>query len=104
LWDTHQGPAITPPTFLLLDEPFTGLDLALKIHLLNEIRQLSAAQGASILLVTHDPMEAMALCYRAVVLEGSKVYEAGVLKDLFDAPKSETLQLFKSHVSMLPRR
>jgi iron(III) transport system ATP-binding protein len=85
------------PSFLLLDEPFSGLDLVTKTKLLEEIAALAVAQKLTIVLVTHDPMEATTLCRSALVLENGHVGEAGTLEDLLHAPRSEMLRVFRSH-------
>ncbi len=85
------------PAFLLLDEPFVGLDLILKARLLAEVAALASRQDLTLLLVTHDPGEAVALCRSAVVLDHGRVVEAGVLGDLLRAPRSELLRVFREH-------
>lgn len=86
------------PTYLLLDEPFSGLDLVTKAALLKEISALAANRKLTIILVTHDPVEATALCRSALVLENGCVQEDGVLEDLLRTPRSETLRVFRSHL------
>jgi ABC-type Fe3+/spermidine/putrescine transport system ATPase subunit len=82
------------PKILLLDEPFASLDIAAKSRLYDEIRRLCAELALTLVLVSHDPLEAAALCARAAVLEEGRVVEAGALRDLLAAPKSETLRSF----------
>lgn len=88
----------TRPTFLFLDEPFAGLDLAMKTNLLSEILALAEQHQFTILLVSHDPVEVTALCSSAIVLDQSKVVEAGKLEELLHRPQSETLRVFRDHV------
>jgi ABC-type Fe3+/spermidine/putrescine transport system ATPase subunit len=85
------------PTFLFLDEPFTSLDLVLRTRLLHEISDLAARGQVTLVLVTHDPLEATALCRGAVVLESGRAVEAGALADLLTAPRSEILKVFRDH-------
>jgi ABC-type Fe3+/spermidine/putrescine transport system ATPase subunit len=85
------------PSFLLLDEPFAGLDLVTKARLLEEIATLAAAQHVTVILVTHDPYEATTLCRSALVLAQGRVAEAGTLKDLLHVPQSEILRVFRRH-------
>lgn len=49
------------PSLLLLDEPFTGMDDQLKAQLIEELRRLTAEDGITILIATHDTREAEAL-------------------------------------------
>jgi ABC-type Fe3+/spermidine/putrescine transport system ATPase subunit len=87
------------PAFLLMDEPYAGLDLVLKSRLLPEVRRLAALQDMTVILVTHDPLEAMSLCRSAVVLDQGKIVEAGPWTDLLDAPRSELLRVFHDEFS-----
>jgi ABC-type Fe3+/spermidine/putrescine transport system ATPase subunit len=92
----------TRPAFLLLDEPFAGLDLVVKTRLLREISQL-ATQQLTIVLVTHDPWEATVLCQSGVVLGASgRVEESGPLADLLRKPRSEMLKVFAEHMREVP--
>jgi ABC-type Fe3+/spermidine/putrescine transport system ATPase subunit len=94
------------PTYLLLDEPFSGLDLVTKTSLLTDIALLVAAQHCTIVLVTHDPLEATTLCRAALVLDEGRVVEAGPFEALLQTPRSETLRVFCSHLggATLPLR
>jgi iron(III) transport system ATP-binding protein len=87
------------PTFLLLDEPYTGLDLVLKSRLLAEVRELAAVQDMTVILVTHDPLEAMALCRWAVVLDQGRLVEAGPFAQLLREPRSDLLRVFRDEFS-----
>jgi len=87
------------PSFLLLDEPFAGLDLVTKARLLKEIAALAAAQHVTVILVTHDPYEATTLCRSALVLDGGRVKESGTWQDLLGSPRSEILKVFRAQLS-----
>ena len=87
------------PAFLLLDEPYAGLDLVLKSRLLPELRELAALRDMTVILVTHDPLEAMSLCRSAVVLDQGRIVEAGPLADLLDNPRSDLLRVFHDQFS-----
>jgi ABC-type Fe3+/spermidine/putrescine transport system ATPase subunit len=84
------------PSFMLLDEPFAGLDLVTKTKLLAEINTLAKEQQLTIVLVTHDPTEATTLCRSALVLENGHVEESGRWEDLLSSPRSELLRVFAS--------
>lgn len=94
--------AIAPqPEYILLDEPFAALDLVVKARLVDELRRLAEAQQVTLILVTHDPSDAVSLCPWAFVLDGGSLSEAGPLSALLREPRSELLRLFRDHV--LPR-
>lgn len=82
------------PKLLLLDEPFTGLDFTVKAEIFAEFRRLTDECDLTLLLVTHDPLEARALASEAIVLENGRCREQGPLKDLLSNPESDTLRTF----------
>ncbi len=72
--------ALAPePRLLLLDEPFSNLDVALRRRLSEEVREILKARGTSAILVTHDQEEAFAVCDQV------GVFNAGQL-DQWDTP------------------
>ena len=86
------------PAYLLLDEPFAGLDLVTKATLFKEIARLVAERHITIVLVTHDPLEATALCSAVLALKDGQIEEAGMLNDLLRAPQSEMLTAFRAQL------
>lgn len=87
------------PQWLLLDEPFGGLDLLSRTALIKDVASLVAELGATLLLVTHDPHEAVALCERAIVLDAGRVVEAGPLSGLLQQPASALMVAFRALLS-----
>ena len=80
---------------LLLDQPFSGLDLTTKTRLQMQIQELCAAFKLTLILVpTHAPLEARALCHQAGVLENGAIQETGQLDALLANPESLTLRTF----------
>lgn len=64
--------ALAPgPTLLLLDEPFSNLDVEVRLRLRAELPGVLSRCQASGLIVTHDPEEALAICDRVAVLQGA---------------------------------
>lgn len=61
---------ITQPRVLLLDEPFSALDAALRLQLRQEFAQRIAGQGMAALLVTHDEAEGRSIAARGFALRG----------------------------------
>jgi molybdate transport system ATP-binding protein len=78
----------TEPRLLLLDEPLSSLDVTIRAEVRRELsRQLAGFKGIRI-LVTHDPLEAMALADRLMVLENGKIVQSGTPTDVTARPRS----------------
>lgn len=98
--------ALAPaPAYLFLDEPFASIDLPVKARLLDEIGHLAEQAKCAVVLVTHDPLEAIALCSQAVVLERGRLIESGALHMLLNAndPPSETVRAFRAQLNLLQK-
>ncbi|MEM9281410.1 MAG: ABC transporter ATP-binding protein, partial [Verrucomicrobiota bacterium] len=79
--------ALAPkPRLLLLDEPFSSLDLALRRELREEIRDILGGLGQTALLVTHDPEDALALATRVAVLEKGQIRQVGTPDEIYRLP------------------
>lgn len=88
------------PRLLLLDEPFSGLDVIVKEQLFEEIKSLCANFHVTLLVVTHDPLEAVALCSEAVIIENGGLQEKGSLKNLLDHPSSAILKALVAQLEL----
>ena len=78
----------TEPRLLLLDEPLSALDVTVRAEVRRELaRQLDTFQGVR-LIVTHDPLEAIALADRLVVLENGRVVQTGTPQEVTARPRS----------------
>ena len=91
---------LSRPRLLLLDEPTTGLDPRSKREVQAVIRELNEQHGTTILLTTHDMLEADALCHRIAIVESGKIVALDTpagLKTLIPrngpAPTLETVSL-----------
>ncbi|HVS61887.1 MAG TPA: ABC transporter ATP-binding protein [Thermoanaerobaculia bacterium] len=82
------------PAALLLDEPFSSLDVALKERLMRLVRELLAERRVPTLLVTHDPEEARALADRVAILEGGIVTQIGPTDRLVTEPEGSFAEAF----------
>ncbi|HEY6797597.1 MAG TPA: ABC transporter ATP-binding protein [Kineosporiaceae bacterium] len=65
------------PRLLLLDEPLAALDARTRLDVRSELRQHLTAFGGPSLIVTHDPLEALVLADRILVLEAGRVVQDG---------------------------
>jgi len=78
----------TEPKLLLLDEPLSALDVSVRAEVRRELsKQLASFHGVR-LLVTHDPLEAMALADKLVVVEHGLVVQSGTPGDVTARPRS----------------
>lgn len=81
--------ALAPrPGVLLLDEPFSGLDLQLREQIRDDTLHVLKRSGAATLMVTHDPEEAMFMADRIVVLEGGQVAQDAAPDRVYSRPAS----------------
>jgi len=83
------------PAYLLMDEPFGALDAVTRDDLQNEIKKIRSALSKTILFVTHDIFEALAMGDRIGVMNNGKLEQIGPAKELMHNPASEFVrQLF----------
>jgi molybdate transport system ATP-binding protein len=76
------------PRVLLLDEPLSALDVSTRVELRRTLRRHLEAFTGVRLLVTHDPLEAMALASRLVVLEEGRIVQSGAPAEILEKPRS----------------
>ncbi|HEX6475998.1 MAG TPA: ABC transporter ATP-binding protein, partial [Acidimicrobiales bacterium] len=76
------------PDLLLLDEPFSSLDVPVKTELARELRQLQRVTGVSSVVVTHDPEEAALLADEVIVIAEGRILQAGPRAEVFGQPAS----------------
>ncbi|MBB3604017.1 molybdate transport system ATP-binding protein [Mycolicibacterium sp. BK556] len=76
------------PEVLLLDEPLTGLDVAVAASVRALLRRVCRAQDRSTVLITHDLLDVLTLADRVMVLEDGGVAEIGRVSDVLAAPRS----------------
>jgi ABC-type sugar transport system ATPase subunit len=74
------------PSLLLLDEPLAGLDAMLVAQVRLELRALQQGYAVTTLLATNDPLEAMTMPDRLVVLHGGRIVQEGTPIDVYDRP------------------
>ena len=77
------------PSVLLLDEPFSALDVAVRPAIRRLLHEHLASFDGPAVVVTHDPIEAAALASRIVVVENGAVTQVGTHHDLLTTPASE---------------
>jgi len=78
----------TDPRLLLLDEPLAALDASARVNVRRDLkRDLTQFDGVRV-LVTHDPLEAITLADRLVILEGGRILQSGTASEVTRQPRS----------------
>ena len=95
--------ALAPsPRLLLLDEPFSNLDIELREHLGAELRGLLKAAGTTALLVTHDQHEAFAIADEIGVMSGGLIQQWDSAYNLYHQPSNRFVADFVGQGAFLP--
>ncbi|MEA9390575.1 ABC transporter ATP-binding protein [Acerihabitans sp. TG2] len=82
------------PEVLLMDEPFGALDPVTRAALQTEIVRIHQLSGRTVVLVTHDIDEALALAQRIVLLDGGQVVQQGTPRQLLTQPANDFVRDF----------
>ena len=97
--------ALAPaPQLMLLDEPFSSLDARLRDRIRDDTLHVLKKVGAGVLLVTHDPEEAMFMADRIVLMREGRVVQAGTPLDLYCAPTDPFVVTFFGEVNEIEGR
>lgn len=85
---------VIEPQMLLLDEPMSNLDVALRVKMREEIRAIQKHTGITTLFITHDQQEALAVSDKIAVLNGGDVLQVGTPGEIYDFPNQEFVANF----------
>ena len=97
--------ALAPePQLLLLDEPFSNLDVALRERLSHEVRDILKAAGATALFVTHDQMEAFAIADHVGVMHQGQLHQWASPYQLYHRPATRFVANFIGKGVFIPTR
>lgn len=77
---------VTGPQVLLMDEPFNQVDASFRDHLQQDIRKIVDEIGLTVVMVSHDPSEVLALSDALLILQEGKLMAAGSPKDIYNNP------------------
>jgi putative spermidine/putrescine transport system ATP-binding protein len=89
------------PEIVLMDEPLGALDRALRTEMEQEVRRIHRDLGATILYVTHDQQEALALSDRIAIMRAGRIVGEGTPDELFERPPSAFVASFFANASLL---
>lgn len=79
---------VIEPQLLLLDEPLSNLDAKLRVEMRSELRRVQRQLGITMVYVTHDQAEAMALSDRVVVMNAGRIEQIGAPEEVWHRPCS----------------
>ena len=90
------------PQMILLDEPFSNLDAALRDRVRTEVREILRAAGVTTLLVTHDQEEALSLADTVAVMRDGRVEQIGRPEEVYGSPATRWVGEFLGEIDVLP--
>lgn len=90
------------PAVVLLDEPFSNLDTALRATVRREVRDLLRASHATAIFVTHDQEEAMYLGDEIAVMNGGRLEQVGTPEAVFHQPQTRFVAEFMGQTDFVP--
>jgi iron(III) transport system ATP-binding protein len=97
--------ALAPnPKVMLLDEPFSGLDVTLRHTIRDETLNVLKSAGAATLMVTHDPEEAMFMADRVALMKDGRIVQIGPPADLYAKPADKFVASFFGDINRLSGR
>jgi iron(III) transport system ATP-binding protein len=97
--------ALAPePRVMLLDEPFSGLDVGLRAQVRDDTLGLLKETGVATLMVTHDPEEAMLMADRLLIMNEGRIVQAGRPHDVYAKPASAFVAALFGPVNRLTGR
>lgn len=89
------------PALLLMDEPLSSLDAMLRMEMRREIQSLHRQTGTSIVYVTHDQGEALAMADRIVVMKDGSIEQVGSPEEIYKTPHTEFVAKFVSKANLV---
>jgi ABC-type Fe3+/spermidine/putrescine transport system ATPase subunit len=92
---------ITQPRLLLLDEPLSNLDAQLRKEMRLELKRVKRETGVTMLHVTHDQTEALALANQLIVMSNGRVEQSGRPEDLYESPSTSFVARFVGDANLL---
>ena len=99
------GRALAPhPIVVLLDEPFSNLDMYMRTQMRKEVRGILHSEGATAILVAHDQMEALSFADKIAVLNQGRLEQVGSPEEIYHQPATPFVAAFVGLASFVPAR
>ncbi|GAB6878552.1 ABC transporter ATP-binding protein [Halorubrum gandharaense] len=89
------------PDVLLLDEPFSNLDVRLRVEMREEVRRILKKAGVTAISVTHDQEEALSISDRVAVMNDGQIEQVGRPESVFEQPESKFVASFLGRAAFL---
>ncbi len=97
--------ALAPkPRIMLMDEPFSGLDDRLRDDIRDETLEILKSEGTAVLLVTHEPNEALRMADEIALMRDGRVVQRGSPYNIYNAPKDLLAAGFFSDINVIKGR
>ncbi|MCF6315778.1 MAG: ABC transporter ATP-binding protein [Marinosulfonomonas sp.] len=94
--------ALAPrPKIMLMDEPFSGLDNRLRDGIRDETLDLLKEEGAAVLLVTHEPDEAMRMADEIALMRDGEIVQQGAPYNIYNSPRDKRSADFFSDINVI---
>jgi peptide/nickel transport system ATP-binding protein len=93
----------TRPSYLLADEPISGLDLPVQAQVVAVLRSLSETSGTGLLIVSHDLSVVASLCQRTLVMDAGRIVEDRPTRELLRDPHHARTRELIAAIPPLPR-
>ena len=93
---------VLEPSVLLFDEPLSNLDARLRRKMREEIRELQQRLGVTVVYVTHDQAEALAISDKIIVMNQAVIAQEGTPQDLYESPASAFVAGFVGEANRIP--
>lgn len=90
------------PDLLLMDEPLSNLDTELRVEMRREIKELHQKTKVTVVYVTHDQSEALALADRIVVMNHGQIEQIGTPREIYGAPATPFVAKFVGRSNLIP--
>ncbi len=93
---------VLEPQVLLFDEPLSNLDAKLRRQVREDIRSIQQDLGLTVVYVTHDQEEALAVSDEIVVMHNARIAQIGTPRQLYDAPVNAFVADFIGEANLIP--
>lgn len=93
---------VLEPQVLLFDEPLSNLDAKLRRRVREEIRDIQTSLGLTVVYVTHDQEEALAVSDKIIVMNNAVIAQVGTPRQLYEAPDTAFVADFIGEANIIP--